>query len=57
MQKELGDKYLVIEEGHGGRTTVFDDPVEDRISGIRYFRACCESQSPIDMILLIVRDK
>ena len=54
MQKELGDKYLVIEEGHGGRTTVFDDPVEDRISGIRYFRACCESQSPIDMILLML---
>jgi len=28
LQKRLGDEYHVIEEGLGGRTTVWDDPIE-----------------------------
>jgi lysophospholipase L1-like esterase len=28
LRKELGADYLVIEEGLGGRTTVWDDPIE-----------------------------
>ena len=28
LQSLLGEGYAVIEEGFGGRTTVFDDPVE-----------------------------
>ena len=54
MQRELGEGYTVIEEGHGGRTTVFDDPVEEKLSGLVYFRPCLESQSPLDLIILML---
>ena len=47
LQRELGEGYQVIEEGYNGRTSVFDDPVEGRLSGIQYFGPCCDSQSPI----------
>ncbi len=54
LQKELGDDYLVIEEGYNGRTTVFDDPVEGRLSGIRYFGPCLDTQSPLDLVILML---
>ena len=54
LQRELGDGYQVIEEGYNGRTTVFDDPVEGRLSGIRYFGPCLDTQSPLDLVILML---
>lgn len=50
----LGDGYTVIEEGHNGRTTVWDDPVENRMAGLTYLWPCMESQKPIDLILIML---
>lgn len=54
LQKELGEQFTVIEEGYNGRTTVYDDPVEGRLSGIQYFGPCCESHLPLDLIILML---
>ena len=54
LQNTLGDGYAVIEEGNGGRTTVHDDPVERRLSGLTYFMPCCESHSPLDLIIIML---
>lgn len=54
LQASLGSGYKVIEEGHNGRTTVYDDPVEGRLAGITYFKACIDSQSPLDCIILML---
>lgn len=54
LQRELGTAYRVIEEGHNGRTSILDDPMEGRLSGLRYFAACCESQVPLDLIILML---
>lgn len=54
LQRELGEAYQVIEEGYCGRTTVFDDPVEGRLSGLSYFGPCCDSQWPLDLIILML---
>lgn len=54
LQRELGASYQVIEEGYNGRTTVFDDPVERRLSGLTYFYPCLDSQSPLDLIILML---
>jgi len=54
LQRELGDDYLVIEEGYNGRTTVLEDPVEGRLSGIDYFRPCLDSQSPLDLVIIML---
>jgi lysophospholipase L1-like esterase len=54
LQRELGPGFLVIEEGYNGRTTVFPDYVENRLSGIDYFRTCLDSQSPLDLVVLML---
>lgn len=54
LQQELGKDFTVIEEGCNGRTTVYDDMVEGRLSGVKYFGPCCESQSPLDLIVLML---
>ena len=54
LAAELGNEYQVIEDGYNGRTTVHDDPVENRLSGITYFETCLDSQSPLDLIILML---
>lgn len=54
LQKALGTDYYVIEEGLPGRTTVWDDPIEERMSGRKYLPACLETHEPIDLIVLML---
>lgn len=54
LAKELGNEYQIIEEGYNGRTSVHDDWVEGRISGLTYFRPCIDSQSPLELIILML---
>lgn len=54
LQSILGDGYQVIEEGYNGRTSVHDDVVEGRLSGVTYFWPCCDSQSPLDLVILML---
>jgi lysophospholipase L1-like esterase len=45
----------VVEEGLGGRTTVWDDPIEgEHKSGKRYLLPCLESHAPIDLVALML---
>ena len=51
----LGEEYAVIEEGFGGRTTVFDDPVEGGYkSGAAYLPPCLMSHNPVDLVILML---
>jgi lysophospholipase L1-like esterase len=55
MEKELGQEYLVIEEGLNGRTTVWDDSVEGiHKNGSRYLPACLESHAPLDLVIIML---
>lgn len=54
LQQELGSNYTVIEEGYNGRVSVFDDVVEGRLGGIKYFGPCCDTQSPLDVIIIML---
>lgn len=54
LQKLLGDEYYVIEEGLGGRTTVWDDPIEEHKNGKTYLLPCLESHRPIDLVILML---
>ena len=55
LQSLLGDEYAVIEEGFGGRTTVFDDPVEGGYkSGAAYLPPCLMSHNPLDLVILML---
>lgn len=54
LQKHLGDEYLVIEEGLGGRTTIFDDPYHEGLSGLDYITPCLLSHEPIDLLIIML---
>ncbi len=51
-QRALGSAYRLIEEGQGGRTTVYDDPVEPYRRGLDYLPPCLMSHAPIDAIVI-----
>ena len=47
--------WQVIEEGHPGRTTVHDDPIEGiHRNGMRVLPALLESHKPIDVVLVML---
>jgi lysophospholipase L1-like esterase len=54
LQNYLGDDYYVIEEGCCGRTTVWDDPVEEDKNGKTYLGPCIESHRPVDLVVLML---
>jgi len=54
LQKALGTDYLVLEEGLSGRTTVFDDPLYDRLSALDYIYPCLKSHEPVSLLILML---
>jgi lysophospholipase L1-like esterase len=55
MATALGPGYEVIAEGHPGRTTLHDDPVEGaHRNGLRVLPAILESHAPIDLVILML---
>ncbi len=48
----LGNDYYVIEEGLGGRTTVFDDPFEAGRNGGKYLPIALKTHAPIDLLII-----
>lgn len=48
----LGDGYYVIEEGLGGRTTVFDDPFERGRNGKTGLPFVLATHQPIDLLII-----
>ena len=54
MGSLLGDEYEIVEEGMNGRTTVWDDPVDDLMSGINYLKPCLISHKPLDLVIVML---
>src|SRR5579871_2027619 len=52
MHRELGADYQLIEEALGGRTTVWDDPIEPHRCGIAYLTPCLLSHAPLDLVIV-----
>ena len=54
LQQALGSGYRVIEEGLGGRTTVWDDPIEGYKNGKEYLIPCLQSHRPLDLVVMML---
>ena len=54
LRDTLGGDYWVIEEGLGGRTTVWDDPLSPNRNGYTYLLPCLETHQPLDLIVLML---
>ena len=54
LQDRLGQDYLVLEEGLSGRTTVFEDPLHEAISGLSTIYPVLMSHEPVDLLILML---
>ncbi len=54
LQQRLGGDYLIIEEGLSGRTTCFDDPLFEGLSGLDYLYPCLMSHEPVDLLVIML---
>lgn len=54
LQKILGDPYLVIEEGLSGRTTAFEDPLHEGLSGVAHITPILMSHEPVDLLIIML---
>lgn len=54
LQQALGDNYLILEEGLPGRTTVFNDPVEEGMAALPYLYPCLKSHAPIALLIIML---
>lgn len=52
LQQFLGNDYYIIEEGLGGRNTLFDDPLEPGRNGLALLPMSLQSHKPLDLIVL-----
>ena len=54
LQDRLGADYHVIAEGLNGRTTVWDDPIEEGRCGKDYLGPCLLTHHPLDVVVLML---
>lgn len=54
LSSSLGDGYRIIDEGLGGRTTVFDDPFVEGKNGYKYLGISLESHKPLDLVIIML---
>lgn len=54
LQTYLGDNFLVLEEGLSGRTTCFDDPIHEGLSGLEHLYPCLMSHEPVDLLIIML---
>lgn len=54
LQELLGEDYLIIEEGLNGRTTVFEDPVQEGMSGLSTISPVLLSHEPVELLIIML---
>lgn len=54
LQKNLGDRYAVIEEGLSSRTTNLDYVKKPGRNGRTYLEPCLDSHAPLDVVVLML---
>ena len=54
LRRELGDPYEIIAEGLNGRTTVWDDSIDEYRNGKKYLIPCLISHQPLDLVVVLL---
>ncbi len=54
LQHDLGEDYTIIEEGHCGRTTVYDDPEVPGRNALKILPAILTAHAPLDLIIIML---
>ena len=54
LKNYLGDDYLVLEEGLGGRTSVFQDPLTEGMCCLDVIYPIMMSHKPLDLVIIML---
>jgi len=54
LQKALGEKWLVTEEGLSGRTTVFEDPIHESMPALPVLYPLLKSHEILDLLIIML---
>lgn len=54
LGKQLGEKYLILEEGLGGRTSVYQDPLTEGMCGLDVLFPIMMSHEPLDLMIIML---
>ena len=54
LRAELGPDFSIVEEGLCGRTTVWEDPIENHMSGADYLIPCLQTHRPVDLVIIML---
>lgn len=54
IKEELGENYNVIDEGLNGRTTVWDDPIEEYRCGKQHLIPLLDTHAPLDLVIIFL---
>ncbi len=54
LDRLLGDKFEVINEGKNGRTVAFDDPYKEGCNGMNDIESCIEEHEPVDLVIIML---
>jgi lysophospholipase L1-like esterase len=54
LETMLGEDYLILEEGLGGRTTVFTDPLHEGMSALDVAYPILMTHEPVDLLILML---
>ncbi len=54
VAKNLGDAFNVVEEGLGGRTTCFEDPLSEGLNSISCIHPILMSHEPITLLVIML---
>lgn len=50
----LGNEYMVMEEGLPGRTSVFEDPLNEGLCGLTALTPTLQTHSPLDLLVVML---
>ena len=54
LQSAVGNRFLVIEEGLPGRTTVFPDPLHEAMDGLSAAYPILMTHCPVDLLIILL---
>lgn len=54
IENLLGDDYNIVAEGLNGRTTVWDDPIEEYRCGKHHLVPMLDTHSPLDLVVIFL---
>lgn len=54
LARLLGEEWLLAENGVNGRTTVFEDPINEGLNGLEHLTPAMRAHAPLDLLVVML---